>query len=120
MLRHRARANSRTLIHCLTNKSCITRTKVCILHINITFKQLELLLMPKSKIVMSDRTLVTRRVKFKLRGRKSLDGAKSLSTTELLTIVNDKNAGRRRSAAEKILHQRGVRDFTIVEVAEVA
>ena len=67
--------------------------------------------MPKAKSqveVNGTRRTVARRIKFKLGGRKSLKSALSLSTEELLEIVADKSAGRKRHKAGQVLTQRGI------------
>ena len=67
--------------------------------------------MPKAKTqveVNGTRKTIARRIKFKLGGRKSLKSALSLSTAELLEIVADKSAGRKRHKAGQVLTQRGV------------
>ena len=64
--------------------------------------------MPKSKITLPNRKLLTKKVKFKLGGRSSTKSALDLTNDELVAIVNDPNAGRSRPKAQQVLARRGV------------
>ena len=64
--------------------------------------------MPKSKITGANRQQITRRVKFKIGGRKSTRSALDMSNDELTAIALDPNAGKKRPKATQILARRGV------------
>lgn len=64
--------------------------------------------MPKAKTTLPNRTSVNKRSKFKMAGRKSSKSGLDMTNEELLAIVTDNSAGRKRPKAAMILAQRGV------------
>jgi len=73
--------------------------------------------MPKTRIPVARRQSRSQRVKFKMAGRKAGKSGLNMTNDELMEIVNDKSAGKRRQKAAVILCRR---DVPVVENAPVS
>lgn len=72
--------------------------------------------MPKSKTVLSNKTQVSTRVKFKIGTRTSTRSALRMSNSDLIAVVNGNDSGRDKQIARQMLIRRGVTSFNKVPV----